>query len=142
MTKFWFDLCGATGGVQECDRQNCLVCTSRTKESKGNSNCQKEGVCYSLKCQACPEGEATYVGQTSSTAFVKGSEHQREYRLHEEGKEGGKKSVMGRDVAKEHQSSVGPELGPTPEPSPPHLAAPLGPGRDLHSQLNVQILIM
>ena len=91
--------------VQECVRQDCLVCTSRTGESKGNSNCQKEGVCYSLKCQSCPEGDATYVGQTSSTAFVRGNEHQREYRLHEEGKEGGKKSVMGRHVAKEHEGN-------------------------------------
>ena len=59
-------------------------------------------MCYSLKCQSCPEGEATYVGQTSSTAYVRGGEHQREYRLHEGGKEGGKKSVMGRHVASEH----------------------------------------
>ena len=43
------------------------------------------------------------MGQTSSTAYVRGGEHQREYRLHEAGKEGGKKSVMGRHVANEHQ---------------------------------------
>ena len=89
--------------AQECCREDCLVCTSRNEESKGKSNCQKEGVCYSLKCQSCPDGTATYVGQTSSTAYVRGGEHQREYRLHEEGKEGGKKSVMGRHVASEHQ---------------------------------------
>ena len=91
----------------ECGRPGCLVCEGRSEEDKGSSCCRKEGVTYSLTCLACPEEERgkLYVGQTSSTAYIRGGEHKRQLRLHMEGKKGGEDSVMGRHVLEKHQGN-------------------------------------
>ena len=86
-----------------CSRSGCLVCSSRTDSTKGKSNCWKEGITYSLECCSCPEGKGVYLGETATTAFIRGREHTYQYKLHSEGKEGGKQSVMGRHVQEVHQ---------------------------------------
>ena len=85
-----------------CDRANCLVCTTRDPSAKGRSNCHKEGVTYSLECQQEGCG-GIYIGESATTAFVRGSEHSYQYGLHKRGLEGGRKSVCGRHVVEKHQ---------------------------------------
>ena len=45
------------------------------------------------------------MGETSSTAFVRGQEYKTQLRLHKKGKEGGKDSVMGRHIVEKHQGN-------------------------------------
>ena len=53
-----------------------MVCETREEEDKGKARCWKEAVTNSLTCKGCPEGsQAVYVGQSASTAFVRGKEH-------------------------------------------------------------------
>ena len=88
----------------QCDREDCLVCSSRDTSSKGKANCHKEGVVYSMECQGCPDGaKAIYIGETSSTSYIRGQEHLYQYDLHRRGLKGGKPSVCGRHVEEAHQ---------------------------------------
>ena len=83
-----------------CDRkEGCLVCSTREDSNMGKANCWQEGVTYSLKCQECP---CVYIGETSSTAHVRGAEHANQLRLNQEGKKGGETSVMARHIRERH----------------------------------------
>ena len=80
------------------------MCDTLEDDHKGSSRCDKEGVCYSIKCQACPKGKGVYIGETSSTAFTRGQQHLYQLKLHKEGKLGGKESVLGRHIVEDHNS--------------------------------------
>ena len=85
--------------AQLCDREDCPVCSSWTEEDKGRANCHQEGVVYAMECEVC---QAKYIGETSSTSYVRGKEHTYAYKLHSEGKVGGNSSVLGRHVREKH----------------------------------------
>ena len=85
-----------------CGRAKCFPCESRQPSDKGGSNCRREGVVYSIECLKCPGGKV-YIGETSSTAFVRGKEHQYQYKLHKENKKGGENSAMGRHIELLHE---------------------------------------
>ena len=57
---------------------------------------------YSIDCLKCPGGKV-YIGETSSTAFVRSKEHLYQYKLHKENKKGGEQSVMGRHIHLLHE---------------------------------------
>ena len=90
---------------KECDREDCFPCRARPEDVKGSTKCRKEGVTYSLECNICPKEEpGIYIGETSSTAFIRGREHKNQYRLFKEGKVSGKDSVIGRHQVECHNS--------------------------------------
>ena len=84
----------------QCSRDGCLACEN--KDARGKSKCDKEGVNYALVCQSCPGGTKIYIGESSSTSYTRGKQHLYQYKLHGEGKKGGKDSVMGRHVDEKH----------------------------------------
>ena len=86
-----------------CNRLDCMPCTTRDEEDKGSSNCEKEGVTYSLQCQHCPsEDQAVYIGESSTTGYIQGKQHMAQYKYHSRGSESGKDSVLGRHVVEYH----------------------------------------
>ena len=62
---------------------------------------------YSLTCRTCPEeARCVYIGQSSSTAYVRGREHAAQFRLAKEGRRGGVSSVMARHAREVHQGNM------------------------------------
>ena len=58
-----------------CGRGNkCFPCK---EEGGAGGNCQKEGIVYKITCQECKSKgvSSEYIGESSRTAFLRGSEH-------------------------------------------------------------------
>ena len=58
---------------RDCDRHNCLVCTSG-----GKGSCRARAVTYTITCEECEherDNESIYIGETSRTAYIRGTEH-------------------------------------------------------------------
>ena len=81
-----------------------MPCETRSEGETGSTGCRKEGVNYSFQCQRCPEdaNNTVYIGETSSTGFIRGREHQAQYRHHGLGNPSGEMSAMGRHVDEVH----------------------------------------
>ncbi len=59
---------------------------------------------YSLQCRECPEDhQAVYIGETSSSGFIRGKEHWYQYQQHALGKKSGEHSALGRHVNNKHE---------------------------------------
>ena len=89
-----------------CGWPGCPPCETMGEEDVGRSNCDKEGVVYSLQCKECPtEDTAVYFGETSSTGYVRGREHWAQYLHHSKGNISGQDSVLGRHVREVHDNN-------------------------------------
>ena len=79
---------------EKCGNTKCLVCTT-----EGKGPCRTTGTTYEIVCEA--EGcEATYIGETARSAFVRGEEHRKGLEKRE------KSSVLWRHVQEEHDSQT------------------------------------
>ena len=62
---------------EDCLREACLICTSGDQQG----DCRRRGVVYQTQCVDCKEKsgrQSVYVGETSRTAFERGTEHARD----------------------------------------------------------------
>ena len=82
-----------------------MPCETRSEDDSGNSGCRKEGINYSIQCQECPEdaNNTVYIGETSTTGFIRGREHLLQYKHHGLGNPSGEMSTMGRHVDEAHE---------------------------------------
>ena len=94
-----------------CGREGCFVCESREEDDKGKSRCWQEGVTYSIECKQCQgEEKPVYIGETASTAFVRGSEHQSQLVYHNRETKSGLSSVLGRHNKECHNGAKNTEF--------------------------------
>ena len=56
----------------KCGRDDCFPCMG----DKGG-DCRREGVNYSLWCEECGSGGASYKGETGRNSYTRGLEHRR-----------------------------------------------------------------
>ena len=65
---------------EDCERSDCLVCCTGGEES-GKSDCRRRNIVYKTFCIQCKEKgrESAYYGESSRTAFERGSEHLRDF---------------------------------------------------------------
>ena len=62
----------------QCGRQHCLICSTE----EGGGDCRRRNVTYKTQCLLCKEKgekEKVYIGETSRTAYERGSEHKADY---------------------------------------------------------------
>ena len=62
---------------EDCLREACLICTGGDQRG----DCRRRGVVYQTQCIDCKEKsgrQSVYVGETSRTAFERGTEHARD----------------------------------------------------------------
>ena len=62
---------------EDCGRDNCLLCISQSGTDEKPHSCKKRNVVYQTTCRQCKSDgrEATYFGESSRSAFERGSEH-------------------------------------------------------------------
>ena len=94
----------------------------RDGESKGKARCWQEGVTYRIRCNTCPQGEAVYIGESASTAYVRGEEHLNQLDYHQRNLEAGRSSVLGRHQRDHHNGDHNTNF--TMEVNSHHLAQP------------------
>ena len=78
--------------------KDCLPCRGKEKYS----HCQKSNVGYQLWCKLCEETgfEKTYEGESCRNAFLRGREHERQYKNND------KNSVILKHVKAEHKEEL------------------------------------
>jgi len=54
---------------RNCQRENCLLCTSN-----GKGDCTKNEIVYEIECEGCGD---RYIGETSRNAYTRGEEHKK-----------------------------------------------------------------
>ena len=53
----------------QCQRTDCLVCTT-----SGKGPCDRQGVTYEIVCEKC---DSVYVGESSRSAYVREVKHKK-----------------------------------------------------------------
>ena len=88
--------CSNPWAKEGCDREDCFPCLN--EKGKGG-NCQQESVCYTITCLECEMGgiKAEYQGETSRTAYLRGSEHLQGLENEDE------KNALWKHCCQEHQ---------------------------------------
>ena len=77
---------------ETCGDTKCLVCTT-----EGKGPCRTTGTTYEVICGGC---EATYIGETARSAYVRGKEHSKGLEKRD------KSSVLWRHAQEEHNSQT------------------------------------
>ena len=77
---------------ERCGDERCLVCTT-----EGKGPCRSRGATYEI---ICPECQATYIGETARSTFVRGIEHKKSLDKKD------KTSVLWRHAKEEHESRI------------------------------------
>ena len=86
----------STREKDNCERQDCFVCTS---DGKGKKTCNKENVTYRIQCTQNCKKRDVYKGETSYSAYTRGQEHLEKYQKQDP------KSVLQNHAQSEHQAN-------------------------------------
>ena len=63
----------------DCNKLDCMICTSQTKKDGSTATCNLESICYQISCDQCKQAgvSADYFGESSRTCYLRGQEHLR-----------------------------------------------------------------
>ena len=66
---------------QDCEREDCLLCTSQAGGDQTKQSCKRRNIVYATVCQECHQvGKVVkYVGESCRSAYERGREHVTDY---------------------------------------------------------------